>query len=368
MKVRFIFVLFISLILYCVDCDAHISNMIVFGDSLSDIGNFPESPTVSYQTAQSYVPFANPVINTPHNPYLPKSKRPYRSMGWSQYFLVLAKKDGLIKTMDIAPSNYINNHTLPQFTSVNYAWGYATSAKGCVNPHYHPTNNCTIHTVKKALLDYNQNPSQTNYQRIQIPGLFQQIHFFVSQYRAHQISVNNKTIYVIWIGGNDLISANNALMNHFNPIPAFAFLFGNTAARIIKNCSTLINSLPVHKRPNVIYVFALFNPALTPEYHHTILGNIANMAIHCANFWLTIEAHFFNRFSKTQIIIVPLYHWYAKAAENPAFHATLGQSCQQSDHSIHNECRHYLFWNAVHPATPMQLITATRFLQLISKQ
>ncbi|OGT26681.1 MAG: hypothetical protein A3I77_07630 [Gammaproteobacteria bacterium RIFCSPLOWO2_02_FULL_42_14] len=382
------------LLFYCTSSLAQLSNMIVFGDSLSDVGNFPESSRVWWDpqgkkdlhniVPQLYVPFSNPVSTQTDNPYLAKqapiennkNPRKYRSISWPQYFLIDAKNKKLLPSDYIAPSNLLNTQKIPNAISFNYAWGYATSEKNCVNPHYQLIKNCDSKSIYDARKNYEENPSHQNYLKLEIPGLFQQLQLFTQDYHANKISVDKNTVYAFWIGGNDLIIAANELRKRGNPFPALKFIFGGVEKNELKNISILIQQLPVNQRPKNIYALELFNPGLTPGFYHTKIASIANFFVKCANFWLRWDTKLFNLFSNTKIVIMPVYQWYENDSENTLFQAHMGQACQLNFKDYTNptiipktNCMGFMFWNAVHPASGMNKRVAELFLnQIIDKK
>ncbi|PIZ03874.1 MAG: hypothetical protein COY58_07225 [Gammaproteobacteria bacterium CG_4_10_14_0_8_um_filter_38_16] len=389
---------------------AQFSNMIVFGDSLSDNGNFPESsriwknPTAAKKInntfAQFYVPFSNPVDTskkqfsvpifknrfflwpTLNNLYLAKqvpieptfSARQFRSISWSHLFLSMAFQDQLTRSSHVSPSDLIYARKIPNYFSFNYAWGYATSSQDCVNPFYVKIANCTATSIIRSKQQYLADPTNKNYRRIEIPGIAKQVALFIDDKNKNKVSVNQKTVYIFWIGGNDLIVANNALKNHYDPLPVLKFSFGITAWHTIQAIHTLLKSLPENQKPPVIYIFNLFNPALTPEFYQTTMGKLGNLCVCVYNFWLDVESTIFNLFSRTKTKVIPVYHWYQKSSKNDYFKKTMGKSCQLNNGDYENavvipknNCAGFMFWNAVHPAMPMNAIVAYQFLLKLKK-
>lgn len=388
MKFRFLLTL---LFLYSGVSSAFFSNMIVFGDSLSDGGNFPESPQIWWHTdqpktqsnaiAQFYVPFANPVdtnnTNTKWPPldsrYLAEqapisnhvAARQYRSISWPQFFLMNAVEAHATQSAYISPSELITEKKIPADFSFNYAWGYATSTLHCVNPFYIPIHTCNANSITAARENYIQNPTQNTYLKLEIPGIPEQVHLFLADEHAGKVSVNAQTQYVFWIGGNDLIIASNALLKNKNPLPALGFLMGNTATHIIQSVRYLLKQLPEGKRPKSIDVVELFNPGLTPGFYHTKLAGIGNFSARSFNFWLQVDTWFFNLFSKTKIIIIPTYRLYEQAASESTFKKEMGKTCQldggdytQPTLIPKQNCAGFMFWNAVHPTTEMNMRVA----------
>lgn len=391
------------LLSYCASSFAHFSNMIVFGDSLSDGGNFPESQKIWWNNKdgktllnavpQLYVPFSNPVDTTTappvfvtawptiHNRFLPAQPvmennpqpRKYRSLSWPQFFLMAENKAHLTTSSIIAPSNLLHTRTIPSVFSFNYAWGYAMATQHCVNPLYQPIAHCDAGSIYQARKNFEENQSSENYHKIEIPGIFKQIELFILDERANKVTVDQHTLYVFWIGANDLIVASKAA-RHFNPFPALGFMLGLSSENILKSVSLLRHSLPKDKRPQTVYVFNLFNPEFTPAFfHHKVIGALGNFAVHCHNFWLKINTMLFNLVSPTKVIIVPAYEWYNSNSQNPALKNHMGQACQIDGGNYENatvipktNCAGFMFWNAVHPAVSMNAFEAAAFAKSIT--
>ena len=380
--------LFVVPLFFSASVFAHFSNVIVFGDSLSDNGNFPESSHIWWKpdgkkdvtnlVPQLYVPFSNPINIKLDNPYLAKqplienekNPRAFRSISWSEYFLMSAKQKGLTTSHYIVPSNLLNSEKIPNTISFNYAWGYATSAQQCVNPKYKLIANCNADTIFSARKNYEENPSTTNYLKIEVPGISQQVQLFLNDYRNHKAMVDKNTLYIFWIGGNDLIIAANALEHNANPIPVVQFMMGNTVRHILKSVTLLLQHLPMNQRPAKIYIFTLFNPEFTPGfYNHGAIAAMGSFLVRCYNFWLRWDSKFYNLFSQTKIIIVPIDKIYQENAVNPAFKSQMGKACQLNGHYPGNKstkaCEGFMFWNAVHPSTQMNEIVAQQFQRIL---
>ena len=390
----------VSLLILSTTSFAHFTNLIVFGDSLSDGGNFPESQKIWWKTdngktlnnavPQLYVPFSNPVdtrfdtYNVPWPPlndqYLSKqtvisntnTPRKYRSLSWPQFFLAFAQASKLTNNAFISPSNLLNTRAIPPHFSFNYAWGYAMSTENCVNPYYEPIKPCDANSIYTARKNYEENPTDENYKKIQIPGSYKQVELFIHDQRANKIAVDQNTKYVFWIGANDLIRATIIAENHWNPLPALGFIVGSAAENTLKSISLLEYALPKDKRPKTIYVFNLFNPELTPAFYHLkTMGALGNFAMHCHNFWLKVNTGIFNLFSNTKVVILPAYDWYANSSKNPYFAKQLGEDCQLNGGNFESptvipktNCAGFMFWNSVHPAIAMDIMEAKQFLKV----
>lgn len=387
--------LFLTSLLYCALSTANISNLIVFGESLSDGGNFPESAniwwnpssekTMSNAVAQFYVPFSDPVDTstlttarpTLDDRYLSKqagitgqtSPRKYRSISWPQFFLAMTTATHITKSDIISPSHLLSTRQIPADYSFNYAWGYSTSGKGCVNPYYAHYAACDAKTISTARENYVTHPTMDNYEQLQIPGLGEQVKLFIQDHHDHKVVIDKNTVYVFWTGGNDLIIASSDMLKKHVPWPAIQFLSGLTAVHVTHTIKRLLNALPKADQPKQIYVFNMFNPEFTPGYFGTKIAPVGNFAVKVYNFWLSVHVALFNVFSTTKIVIVPLYDWYQKSSADPIYKNQMGKTCQLSNGDYTsatkipgNNCAGYLFWNAVHPATPMQIRVAQQFL------
>ncbi|MCX7121215.1 MAG: hypothetical protein NTZ67_05525 [Gammaproteobacteria bacterium] len=388
-----------GLLFYCASSLAQFSNMIVFGDSLSDGGNFPESQkilwdankgkTLANSVPQLYVPFSNP-IDTASPPFsftwptlsdaildtqvtIDNTNRKYRSISWPQFFLNMAALSHLSNSSAISPSNLLNFQKIPNTTSFNYAWGYAMTSESCVNPYYQPTQECDAKRIYQARKNYLVNPSMENYKKIEVPGLYKQLELFVNDERSNKVAVDQNTLYVFWISANDLIVASDALLSHWNPFPILKFILGFSSENILKNISILHYSLPKKKQPKAVYVFNMFNPKLTPGYYNnTTLGTLGGVVVDCHNFWLKWNAKIFNLFSSTKVIILPAHKWYERSSKTDYFKLHLGQACQldggdyTSPTTIpKSNCAGFMFWNAVHPAAPMNALEAYQFFNVL---
>ncbi len=381
------------------------SNLIVFGDSLSDNGNFPESPhpfvhpnqakTVGNTSTSFYVPFSNPVdlakgsatppladINQHYgwptlNPSFlatpvpiqhgaQTSARQFRSLSWTELLLTYANKQQII------PSYLVTQSNLPSHASINYAWGSALADKGCYNKAYKPFPNCSRDLVIQARQRYMSNPSRNNRYKIIVPGLPKQVDFFLQDLKSGKVQADNKTLYAIWGGGNNMITAyNHLLKGHVSDL--FAFMLAKPTKTLLKAASTLNKSLPATLRPKRMYLFNIMDPALTPGYYHGPVALLARVISTSYNFFSQRRVEHYNAHHKLRIVIVPVHHWYKQASQLPYFKAHLGDSCQVKGgnftqaEQIPNNCEGFMYWNDVHPAVDMQKITAYRFLQLLTK-
>ncbi len=388
------------------------SNMIVFGDSLSDIGNFPESPTpfiklnapkvVSNTSTSFYVPFSNPVDTNSGNatppalgikqqydwpdlnssllaPQVPiengstSSARKYRSISWTEFFLSYAKANSQTKSAHIVPSYLLMQQKIPADSSVNYAWGSAMGAPGCYTRYYTPFKTCDRNSVVTSRQAYMLDPTYDNRTKINVPGLPKQVDFFLQDQQAGRVNADRHTLYAFWIGGNNLVDAyNHLLKGQISRI--FDFVLGGPTGSTLTAINKMAETLPADKRPQKVYLFTLMNPGLTPGYYHSNVATLAKVLSFSYNSWTALRIDFHNMFSKVQVKLIPIHRWYHDASHSDYFKAQMGNSCQveggdysQAQTIPNTNCKGFMYWNDVHPAVDMQKITAYLFLRQLSK-
>lgn len=231
------------------------SNLIIFGDSLSDIGNFPSSVTIddpeTQQLAQNlYVPISNPAVipasrrywvpthaitqpypditlNSswlPAQPLLKGQPRAHRSLNWSQLFLALYDPKQrlwpwvmLAKPHDSLHDSSTHDRTKDQQTghaerqrpfSVDYAWVAALTDPGCSNYHYvrfKDQSKCHREGILAAQQAYRDGQARgVKVTHVQVPGVLTQVALFQQDLTLKRVHVDKNTLYIVFIGANDL--------------------------------------------------------------------------------------------------------------------------------------------------------------------
>ena len=149
---------------------------------------------------------------------------------------------------------------------------------------------------------------------------------------------------------------------------------GRIGTQVLKGVGTLLHALPAHQHPNTVYVFELFNPGLTPAYNgQPRIAKLGDFMVRASNFWLRWDAALFNVFSSTKIIVIPVYQWFQENSRSDYFKDRVGEDCYTVVSHFDNptrvpssNCDGFMFWNAVHPASPMNAILARRFYDFIN--
>ena len=357
------------------------SNLIVFGDSLSDIGNFPQSqfvrifpenqlnnpdPAKAVDAGHIYVPITNPVnrqgarsyqlyipgqqsvqLNYPqlsssqytlpkndaidtlisaNNPITPQHQRDTRAIGWVEYlFENLYHGQG---NYHLLPSNMLSTIIATPQTSVVYAYSSALSEDNCRDSQYERPQDCSLQTVKDSAAAYRsiQTPQINHLEsNLRVPGLVRQVKFFLADPQFKQLA-SAHTQYLFLIGGNDISYGYYHFLPH-HELKYLPYLFGKvTHDNVVKAVKLL---LAQGIQPQQIHLISLFNGAFTPQIYNqgkvrmlgTIVTNLYNISIHL----FALRQH---------LDFIDQYGLVEKLSKYPSLKATLGQPCQAANASI----------------------------------
>ena len=215
-----------------VSASSAIQHIIIFGDSLSDTGNYPEPANISSPQLKNfnlYVPITNPVEITKASfkTFLLDSLGPIDQLG---------KINNLPKTLysvnwPLYVTYQLSTHPLNSWyryythanadiTNINYAWASALAGnnKGDREPEgacYHDDGSlfpdvCTADTLwqhrqqylEHTIVDPNfDKKHHYAYQDIQVPDLGKQVSFYLDD---DKVRLKDKTALFIYIGANDI--------------------------------------------------------------------------------------------------------------------------------------------------------------------
>ncbi|MDR4460555.1 MAG: SGNH/GDSL hydrolase family protein [Nitrospirales bacterium] len=297
------------------------SNVIFFGDSLTDFGNGPDSLTFDgepldgeYFTSISgifnniYVPMSNPV-NRRHDRILPGThlrfpptkvgtrlfrltlppqlplcsnqgcvEKTHRSLNWTEYFVYNGVLEGVLAGMaDLRPwIIQFNDTPLSEVSirqSVNYAFYSALSGEGCANVNLFPLS-CTFDgkSLQESIFtrqnEYRTNQSETDAEAnavlrstIIIPAFHTQIDLFEADRDLRQVEINDHTLVIVYTGANDLGAAFFQLENGIITPEEF---FVEIAVTIPGKIAEGIERLMSLGAKNIL-VLGQFNLGLTPR-------------------------------------------------------------------------------------------------------
>ena len=392
------------------------SNLIVFGDSQSDIGNMPESSNANSRNAHYYeglpynlyVPISNPVygdqntpvdrpyqklFNTndlPAQPMINHSIRAGRSVNWSQYFFTYLKGQARLQSPALIPwVKLYDNPSMPQNISVNYAFSGALSNDRCADEIYHPvpTVFCTDAAIFNTQNIYQLRPYDDELRlAIAIPGVQRQITLFRTDLQTQRVHVDAHTLYIIWTGANDLTDAFFVLFKG-GSFKDFYTALTVTIPDLIAGLNDSAVLQLYHLGARNIVVLSQQNLGLTPKaslitgtsssfigrylsaYAFNMLTTRYNIAL--AERVVVLQQHY----PDLALHYVDLGHAFNRLSLYPGapFFHNLGLACQNKDAStykaiVHGDlvnCTDYLYWNAAHMTYQGNRIIAEQIIDSI---
>jgi phospholipase/lecithinase/hemolysin len=388
--------------------NAMVSNVFVFGDSLSDIGNFPESETRLYPGQNKisqcvYIPARNPVNLTendhytvpgspsivlsypnvnavsylPTQPRLDHTLRRFRAMNWTQYFLHEAKLMHVIERDDIAPWITLYNKRKSPTASVNYAYYGALTTNDCHDQDYGHETDCDFISIYETQQTYRDGPQDVvSMNTVQVPGLQKQVALFNHDLKQQKITVDNNTAIIVMIGGNDIAVASEKIqsLKPSNIQDAIAALTGGIADNVIVALEQIIQI------PNIkhIYLMNLYNLGLSPKvYNNLIINWLVSDLTKVYNYQLSKRLDTLRKLHPN--ISLNLYDTYAQVeaqAYSDVFKANLGRQCDENSEYLTadgspincgSDKSHdaYLFWNDVHPSSLADQFLAHGLLEFV---
>jgi phospholipase/lecithinase/hemolysin len=413
-------ILFSALLGINFSANAAYSNLIVFGDSQSDIGNMPESSNIgtiapAYYDGlpyNLYIPNSNPVYGDQNNAddslfqqlfnvtYLPAQPlindkvRAGRSVNWSQYLFVTLKAQEQITSSVFVP--WISLYAYPQLSaqnvSVNYAFTSALSTDNCTTQGYTPISAafCNGPTIFNTQAIYRQHPNDNDLrQALVIPGVQKQIELFAEDLNAHRITADAHTLYIIWTGANDLTKTFLALIEDKDFFTFNHKLTQDIPALIAgQDPSSAVSRLYALGARHIV-IIAQHNLGLAPQASRlthtdgTFIGRylnayLLNLFILRYNLALSEQVDALQkRYPDLILTEVNLQRLFNRLSFLPGkpFFKHLGQPCQSKDAATYDAilrgdlviCTDYLYWNRGHMTYQGNRLVAEAILRALPK-
>lgn len=277
------------------------SNVIVFGDSLSDIGNMPESPALTEPAMNNtmalnlYVPIANPYMpykktyrvpgsarsytypqttDLPQPPMLVKGKlysRQFKSLTWPQFFVHEAYLNKQLPIDGIQPWVVWYSKPANNSVSIDYAFSGAVTDNLCRNFEYQkPNPSCTQQSIYAGQASYRKDgfdrKLKNNVNSVQIPGVLRQVRMFHQDHLKYKNLGGRDTLYIIYIGGNDM---NLSLLELSQK--KFRAALDRVLFQTTENVSKAVNRLITQDGAHHIVVMNLLDMGQSPYIQHNIL-------------------------------------------------------------------------------------------------
>jgi phospholipase/lecithinase/hemolysin len=411
------------------------SNVIFFGDSLSDIGNIPQSSILNPEkypdlSLLSYVPISNPVINIISGtdteefqvpgttdkknkykypdiklidselfkqPLLNGNRRQSRSLSWTQYFVNMAFERGMLKTKSLYPWTRVyssNFKPADNLYSVDYAWASALAGKDCHNFNFAPIGNniSTKEIYLKQKMFREKSSDKKLLFNIPIPGAARQAEMFNCDLKDKKIYVDSKTLYIIWIGANDISKAFSKLYKTFS-IKSFLSFYRQINSTIPDKIagnndnSVLYKLIHSNAKPKNIIIMSQFNLGITPEafiecgtigntfLEHGVAG-LFSLMTSTFNSSLQDKIKSFKKPNEVSIKFLDLHgrltnlesdHFWNPLSSPGPFNSKYGKDyltdhLRQMQKGNAGNALEYLFWNEAHLSSPGQQFIANELL------
>jgi phospholipase/lecithinase/hemolysin len=338
------------------------SNVIVFGDSLSDIGNntWVATPGRGFAFEKGA-----PITNID-----PIKLKP---MLWIQYLV----KKGLFTQKTVMPSSQWEGQDL-SVTNVDYAWASAETGDRYLNDLATPF----IYAKNCAKAGY------VNQKESCVPGVMLQVQDYLTALKSTHQTPGKNTLFIIWAGGNDIFDNVERGMDRFNraktdwkamtPQQAESFAWFPSY-----NLYRAINLLIKAGVPaNHIYIFNLPDISKTPAANQMILQAFSDnskeqeiifSAIQAISNWFNFDIQMWVNYgshAKTKPTIISIHDIFNTIATTHQFEHyqffNVTDSCVAEKKSP--SCPGYLFFNDKHPTVITGQLLADYLANYLKKQ
>jgi phospholipase/lecithinase/hemolysin len=360
--ISFFLLSFLAIVLCCISTTSYASrysNLIVFGDSLSDIGN---NTWVVEPGRGAKFKTGAPISNID-----PKTKTPQI---WVQYLV----KMHIFNQTAIIPSRAWQGENLTQ-ANVDYAWASAETGDKYLDdlssPFSYPAQCRHAGYIHKKLSC--------------VPGVMLQVKQYLHDLHRNHQKPGQRSMFVLWAGGNDIFdNIERALyrLKHSRFKPAFILpkkqlAFSWFPSKNIYNAVNLLINAGVPAQH--IYVFNLPNIAATPGAQHLVknalknslskqqvalytIGAISSLYNSNLKFWLTYGIR---SSQKPHVVsIEAIFHRMVTANHFLGYHFLDTQhSCLRLLATPY--CTGFLFFNDKHPSTTTGKLLAVYVAQNI---
>ncbi|MDF1647048.1 MAG: SGNH/GDSL hydrolase family protein [Legionellaceae bacterium] len=380
----------------------------MFGDSLSDIGNFPESATRLYPGTHKisqhiYLPARNPVNLTKTHHYavpglpnvvlsypdvntqnhLPAQKpldgatRHFQSINWPQYLLHEAKLADFIEHDNITPwITFFNDEKSPT-VSVNYAYYGALTTNDCHDQDYGNPSPCDRTSIYQTQQAYRYEPQDIiDMNSVQVPGFQKQVALFTHDLQQQKVSVDNHTAIIIMIGANDIAFAAEKIQS-LKPSEmwdATQTLAGGITNNVVMGLKQILQT----SQTKHLYIMNLYNLGLIPKiYSNKAMSITAEQLTKIYNYQLSNHIdHLRQEYSDVYLNIYDTYTQFETQAQSDLFKDNLGRQCDEDSQYLtpngspvncnaDDEHHAYLFWNRAHPSSLVDQFIAHGLLKFI---
>lgn len=344
---------FLCSAMFILNCQAaklegHFQNFVVFGDSLSDVGN--NTWVISNEGVKG-----TPIVNV--------DEATGKKQNWVAFF-----NDKVFPNQKLYTYAQAQSLKNPSEANIDMAFASAETGSNYLNDKgagpYPPYD--TFHCEKPGLVS----PTQSC-----IPGIERQIQLYLSMINR---KVSPHTLFIIWAGGNDLFNNVTKLLVFYNTnhdklllIKGFTTLFtgsffseGIRLSHPIANLQSGYDELiAAGASPSQIIVMNLPDIGISPAAKQFIAGNPELSHL------FTLMTLNFNSRLKIALWSAHVFSTYQllnQVLSNPSQYGFINtqQSCLAAGQAPY--CKGYLFYNSKHPTAALGQILADRISQVIN--
>lgn len=298
------------------------SGLVIFGDSLSDIGNHPIS-------------LITPLIPVT-NPYQGSLKK--YGGGTGLLWVQIVQRALFLNGQLPGPIIHASKDNTSFSHSQDYAWASAVSGDVFTNDEGFINPACT-HSSAKPLC---------------IPGVLAQVKAYL---KAHQGKANPNTLYYIWGGANDIINNTRDLL-----IKQWSRIVPHPEKSIVTAANLLVSAGAKH-----LYILDIPDISLVPGLkHHRWLGYI----VQYKTLWFNLDLY--QQLQASPELKKIDWHWirisqdfyksYYRKGSYANLFSNVTDECRLNSKAIKENCEGYLFWNNKHPALPAERVMAALVL------
>lgn len=357
------------------------TNVIIFGDSLSDAGNPNSSlPQLDDVGNNSWV-HVKGKIGAPITNVDAQSKK---HLLWVNYFV-----NEYFTGQEVFPASQMKALKLdPLKDNITYAYASAESGLHYINdalyptPLYHPYGDkyCNDH-----------GPGKIDSDNACVPSVLRQIQFYLTDVNQHP---NPQSLFIIWVGGNDIF--NNAgklitasmhakatladtikqLLSHLSPSSTWDLYSSDNYSRPISNIlrakDMLVNA---GVSPRQIYVIDLPDLSKTPAAVNFTKGNSLLLGAlsmltnsYNTNLRIALAYNLLNGANLPASHIYSANHLFKEIVNDPQKFGfdNVKESCV--DRQAVPYCQGYVFFDDKHPTSASGRIMAKRFADYLRMQ
>lgn len=357
------------------------TNVIIFGDSLSDAGNPKGKLSEPEDVGNNSWVQVKGKVGAPITNLDVKSNR---HLLWVNYFM-----NQYFDGQNIYPASHVKSLQLdPTKDSISYAWASAETGLSYINDAIYPTPTFYAHNDKNCMT---HGPGEIGSKNACVPSVGLQIQRYLADVNNHP---NPHTLFIIWAGGNDIL--NNVgklytasahakasikdklkhLLSYLSINPTWSMsnpnAYSNPVLQILEAKDRLVKA---GVSPKQIYVIDLPDLSKTPAAVDFAEGNSLLLGImkvvtstYNTNLRIALAYNLFNKANLPSSHIFSANEVFKRVINDPLKYGFINvkDSCVDKDNLPY--CKGYLFFDDKHPTTMTGKLMAKEFADFLRAQ